>query len=199
MNCISAVDGVDVNIPSISNLVRSSPTTAHFNVLRGSSLLNGVFEVSYYQNSVNGSFEEVRILKLILLHYFVNLYCQKLQSDPLGTFETSQPQVIINNLTPCLSYWVVVSVLGCVHRVHSSPQLIGPSDSMLSDFVVSVERGASNIVVSWRNSNAEQRLETIQVNVTSECPTGVVATQHQTFNVAPDEGNSVSTRELGIH
>lgn len=65
---------------------------------------------------------------------------------------------------------------------------------------MTVYTGVNYIEVTWRSRSAiiEQELSSIQVTVTSECPTGVVSPQAQVFTVRPDEGNSVNVRELGV-
>lgn len=94
---------------------------------------------------------------------------------------------------------MVVTALSCVNRVSSSPLLIGLFEPVQSEFVVSVDSGADNIVITWRSRSAtlQPELGPVQVMVTSECPTGIVPPLTQVFTVAPDEGNSVNARRLG--
>lgn len=91
---------------------------------------------------------------------------------------------------------MVTSVI-CASRLSSSPQLVGLSDSVQSDFVVSVYNGANNIVVTWRSRSTGFQFQSVQVMVTSECLTGIVVPQTQVFTVTPDVGSSVNARGLG--
>ena len=108
--------------------------------------------------------------------------------------------VTIDGLSPCLSYWVVVTVIDCINRVSSPPELINAQQPVQLGLLVTVHADADNIEVTWRSRSAiiQQELGPVQVTVTSECPTGVVPPQTQVFTVTPDEGNSATIRELGM-
>ena len=79
-----------------------------------------------------------------------------------------------------------------------SYRLIAPS--ILADvYRTSISTDANSIRVSWRTSSPilQQQLRMVEVVVTSECPTGAVAPQTQTFTIMPDEGNSITITDLG--
>lgn len=66
-------------------------------------------------------------------------------------------------------------------------------------YLVSINTGANNIVVTWTTDNPilQQQLRSVRVMVTSECPTGIVSPQSQVFSLTADERNSVNARGLG--
>lgn len=71
---------------------------------------------------------------------------------------------------------------------------------LLADiYHVSINAGADWIRVSWRTSSSilQQQLRSVEVMVTSECFTGIMTPQTQTFNVMPHEGNSITVTGLG--
>ena len=108
--------------------------------------------------------------------------------------------VYLDNLSPCLSYWVVVTAMDCIHQATSPPLWIGVIESVQSGMVVTVRTGINNIEVIWRSRSAivQQEIRSVQVTVTSECPTGIVPSQTQVFTLTPDEGTSVNIRGLGM-
>lgn len=122
-----------------------------------------------------------------------------LQSDPIQAFRPDNSSITLNLLSPCQSYWAVLSAYDCTTRVTSPPALIGQFEPVNPVFVVSVNSGADSTVVSWRGSDTQQQLRSVVVTVSSECPTGVMPLQRQVFTVTPDQGNSVNLMPFGIY
>lgn len=104
----------------------------------------------------------------------------------------------INGLSPCQSYWAVLTVDDCSSQITSTPVLIGLFEPGSSGLVVSFS--ANNTVVGWSsdgNQDLQRQLQSVVVTVTSECLTDVIPAQHQVFTVTPDQGNSVALMGFG--
>ena len=85
--------------------------------------------------------------------------------------------------------------MDCTALVRMSPQSVDAFEADISDLMILVNAsGNGNIVVNW--SFLEQ-VESVQVRVTSECPTAVVPERTQVFTVTPNEGNSLNIMGLG--
>ncbi len=71
---------------------------------------------------------------------------------------------------------------------------------MIDVFTVSTATGTNWIRVSWRTNSQtlQQQLRSVKVMLTSQCFSGIVPPESQTFNVMPEEGNSITARGLGI-
>lgn len=110
--------------------------------------------------------------------------------------------MLVDRLSPCQSYWLKPTGVDCAALVRTSPQKVAAFEADPSELVISVSTsGDSNIVLSWRNSgqNFLEQVESLQVTVTSECPTGKVSALTQVFTMTPDEGNSLTIMGLGMH
>ena len=114
---------------------------------------------------------------------------------------SNQSTVLVDRLNPCQPYWLKLTAVDCAALVRSPAQMVASLEATPSDLVVSVSTNRnSNIVVHWtsRSPTLLEQVQSIQVTVTSECPTRIVPPQTQIFTVTPDEGNSVTIMGLGI-
>lgn len=65
----------EVGVPSLNNIVRSSPTTANFDIFIGSSLNHGVVvEVAYYHNNRDNTFDKVLAITFNQVLLFIETY-----------------------------------------------------------------------------------------------------------------------------
>ena len=92
----------------------------------------------------------------------------RFQNNPVRTFLTNQSRVTINGLSPCLSYWVVVTATGCA-RVDSSPELLGVFDSANFQFAISLEDNTPCTV--WIADNFARKISDVQNLISSELET----------------------------
>ena len=103
---------------------------------------------------------------------------------------TNHSTLTIDNLVPCLSYWVVVTSLDCVNHVSSSPQLLGLVDLTLFKFSLSF--GNSVSCQSWIVEDLGRKLTSVQNSISvalegSSCgmPLPCVANSHFTCGNDP--------------
>ena len=71
--------------------------------------------------------------------------------------------------------------------------------ALVDNFAVTAVRGNSYIIINWGTSHPVLRQETrsIQVVVSSECPTGIQPIQTQVYNVMARQQNSINASRLG--
>lgn len=71
----------------------------------------------------------------------------------------------------------------------------------LDVYRVTTSAGADWIRINWRTSSSilQQQLRSVEIVITSQCFTGIVATATQTFSVTPDEGNSFTVTGLSTY
>lgn len=82
----------------------------------------------------------------------------------MKVLRTNHSRVTIDNLVPCLSYWVVVTSVDCVNRISSSPQLLGLFDLLLFKFSMSF--GDTVSCKTWIVEDFARKLSDVQ-NVVS--------------------------------
>ena len=78
--------------------------------------------------------------------------------------------------------------------------MIGLLQPAPSDLLVSVNTDDNDLVISWRSVHPtlQLQLRLVQVDVTSECVTGVMPPQDQAFTFEAGEGNSVTVATIGM-
>ena len=60
------------------------------------------------------------------------------QNDPVSVYRTRQPRATIDGLSPCISYWVIVTALDCSNRIKSSPELVGLFQPVQFEFLITI-------------------------------------------------------------
>ena len=92
----------------------------------------------------------------------------------MGTLQTGQSTVTIDSLSPCLSYWVVVTAMDstCGTELNSSPQMIGLFESVEFKFAIDIEDASP--CKMWIAENSARKLSDIQSSIgtglrTSSC------------------------------
>lgn len=108
--------------------------------------------------------------------------------------------MLVDGLNPCQPYWLKLTAVDCAALARSPSLVVAPLEAIPSDLVISVSTGRnSDIIVRWtsRNPTILEQLQSVQVTVTSACPTGIVPPQTQVFTVTPADGSSVAIMELG--
>ena len=70
---------------------------------------------------------------------------------------------------------------------------------LLDHFSVGIVMGRNYIITNWETTDPilQQEIRSVQVMVSSECPTGIQPTQTQAFNVMASQTNSVNASGLG--
>ncbi len=124
--------GYDLSTPAISNVNRTSPMTANFDISHDSNgNTNVVFGITYYDN-IGDAFDQVSLLipsfpnpLPVSVHVKSCVYVVLQTRSPIGTFRTaSKSDLSLGSLEPCSSYWVVVTAFDCTSQAQSLPQLI---------------------------------------------------------------------------
>ena len=78
--------------------------------------------------------------------------------NPVRTFQSNQPRVTLTGLSPCLSYWVVVTAVDCTNRVSSAPRLIGLADPVDFKMIISESTVSCG---AWIADNSARKLSDI--------------------------------------
>ena len=82
--------------------------------------------------------------------------------QPLGTVTAAynQTEVNVQNLSPCSTYWIVVTAVNCGLRISSSPQLLGLFNS--SEFTVALCPGSDFSCSDWLGVTLESKIASVE-------------------------------------
>lgn len=83
----------------------------------------------------------------------------------MRVFQTNQSRVTIDNLHPCLSYWVIVTAVGCINRVDTSPELIGLFETV--DFKLVFTVGDAIHCKTWVVQNIARKISDVENSISS--------------------------------
>ncbi len=83
----------------------------------------------------------------------------------MKVIQSNQSIITIDNLSPCLSYWVVVTSVDCINRVSSSPKLLGLFE--LVQFKFSMSFGDSVSCKTWIIEDYARKLSDVQISVSA--------------------------------
>lgn len=94
----------------------------------------------------------------------------------MRTFRTNDSRVVLNNLNPCTSYWVVVTAIDCTNRVTGAPQSVGLFQPLLFRLIISIDNSIP--CQAWILDNSARKLSDIGLSITttlrsSPCNSGV--------------------------
>ena len=92
-------------------------------------------------------------------------------TQPVETVTTTQTQVNLQTLSPCSTYWVVVTAVNCGLRLSSDPQLLGLFNA--SVFTLALCPGLGFRCSDWIGINVTNKIADIESALnsvlTSQC------------------------------
>lgn len=85
------------------------------------------------------------------------------QNDPVDILQTSQTRATITNLSPCLSYWAVVTAVDCINRISSLPQLVSAFQPIQFELFITLEESVS--CQTWVTDNFFGKISNVRNSV----------------------------------
>ena len=81
----------------------------------------------------------------------------------MGSFLTNESNILIENLSPCVSYWVVGTAIYCFNRLSTSPQSIDLLEPKRFNLAVSLEN--YDTCGSWIINDFTRKISDIQNSI----------------------------------
>lgn len=85
--------------------------------------------------------------------------------QPVDIIRTTQSEVVLQILSPCSTYWVVVTSVNCGLRISTSPQLLSLFNSSL--FSISLCPGGDFSCSDWIVFNLTRKLADVENTLSS--------------------------------
>ncbi len=118
-----------------------------------------------------------------------------MQDNPLRVFPTrSSTGILIDNLDPCTSYWVIATAIGCINRVASSPQLVGVLRS--EEFIFDIILGLDQSCTTWIRDDFSTKISDVDNSLGegSFCRTLISCVANSKFTCDQSDPQTVTYR-----